>query len=99
MPTQVFVQIDGVVNHRHHGIKGGHDPATEHRLASLHDDQDADHPTNYAFLTTKERSQYRRTLAGESFYYIYDRAKKENPQRSLPALRREAAKRRLKAFR
>jgi hypothetical protein len=71
MSTEVFVQMDGIVNHRHGGIKGWHNPATKHQRPLLHVTENAAVPTNLNNLTPSEQRQYSQALGGQSFYDRY----------------------------
>lgn len=71
MSTEVFVNVNGMVQHRHPGAKGWgkknwHDPAKAH--PELHRAEKAATPTNLKDLTEAQVAQYKAALAGESFY-------------------------------
>jgi hypothetical protein len=71
MATEVYVQRDGIVNHRHRGRTDWHDPAAQHRDATLHSRERADAPENLSTLTSVQRVQYEQSLAGNSLYPRY----------------------------
>lgn len=75
MSTQVYVQMDGIVNHRHEGVKGWHDPATTHKDADLHKREKAARPTNLKDLNEDQARQYGEALGGKSFYGLWREAK------------------------
>lgn len=75
MSTQVFVQIDGIVNHKHEGVKGWHDPAAKHKDGTLHSHQKVEKPTNLAELTEEQKQQYAEALAGKSLMAVWKAAK------------------------
>lgn len=69
--TEVFVNVNGMVQHRHEGAKGWgkknwHDPAKKHEGA-LHEEADAGNPTNASLLTADQMVQYQAALSGQSW--------------------------------
>lgn len=69
--TEVFVNVNGMVQHRHEGAKGWgkknwHDPAKSHE-GDLHEEHDALHPTNLDLLTDDQQAQYFAALNGQSW--------------------------------
>ena len=72
--TQIFVQRDGIVNHRHDGVKGLHDPATRHGT-DLHSAHAASKPTNAKELNADQAAQYKAALGGKSFNHLWVAAK------------------------
>ena len=83
MATQVFVQRDGIVNHRHEGVKGWHDPATKHAILKLH--EGADLPAVVKDLTADQKAQYKKALAGTSFNWMWIEAKEARRKAALEA--------------
>lgn len=93
MATEIFVQRDGIVNHKHDGVKGWHNPATSHK-EDLHSANDAARPTNLSTLNAGQKAQYKRALAGESFYGLYNvavKARREEAGEAWAYGRRAAA--------
>lgn len=67
--TEVYATIDGIVKHRHDGVKGWHSAHIKHADPNAHATAAQ---ADVSGLTPELQARYVEALAGKSFEYLWD---------------------------